>query len=169
MKQKVYIDMDGVLCDFLGAVSTSLNIPIKTHQDWEIHREACWQTIAQQGESFWANLKWLPGAKKMWESIEAICDPIILSAYPTIKDMRQDAIIGKILWLSGNISDKVAMRAIICHVSEKQLYKGNNNIIIDDNKQTIDQWHPSTGILHIDPTNSMNKLLKIIKNNNDYN
>lgn len=158
---KIYVDMDGVLCDFLGGVSRLVERNIKTRAEWAAHRDEYWQAIKAQGWSFWRDLEWCPDAKLLW-SVVAPHNPIILSAYPMIDDLRGDAIVGKHMWLSQNISRDVSNNAQLCKVYNKQLRSGPGAILIDDNKQTIPQWNKrgGIGILHTDTKSTLKELKK---------
>ena len=57
---KLYCDMDQVLVAFLSGVKKI------TGQDFErMDRETRWKTISPTLKDFWANLDWMPGAKRL--------------------------------------------------------------------------------------------------------
>ena len=156
---EIYVDMDGVLCNFLKGISTLTGADITCHADWAKNRDALWQRVHAEGINFWANLEWMPGGKKV---VSAVWGQgfRILSAYPTVEQLRPNAIIGKQIWLDNNIGRTFAGKAIICHVVEKQDYAKPGAILIDDNPRTIEQWNAKggIGILHVDVDATLKEL-----------
>ena len=57
MIENIYLDMDGVLCDFANEAAEKKYLNLKT-------RKVNWQLLNTEGEKFWENLKWIDEAKK---------------------------------------------------------------------------------------------------------
>lgn len=63
---RIYLDMDGVLCDFVGAACKlhGRDPATVTHwnffKDWGMTAEEFWRPIHEAGEDFWANLEPYP-------------------------------------------------------------------------------------------------------------
>ena len=70
----IYCDMDMVLCDFLKGAEKVLGMPFVN-----ANKQTRWEKISDTPD-FWANLPWMPGAKKIVQSIMRY-DAHILSAY----------------------------------------------------------------------------------------
>ena len=70
----IYCDMDGVLCNFMKAADKAVGGSFVTTDSDER-----WNKI-NQTKNFWANLEWMPGAKRLYQKIMRY-DPYILSAY----------------------------------------------------------------------------------------
>ena len=95
----IYCDMDQVLCNFMkGADDAVGGSFVNTDKDER------WAAI-NQTKGFWANLEWMPGAKRMYQFIEKY-DPYILSAAsgrdPTSKT-------GKMKWLAYHLRHLIQM------------------------------------------------------------
>ena len=59
----IYCDMDMVLCDFLKGAEKVLGMPFVN-----ANKQTRWEKISDTPD-FWANLPWMPGAKKIVQSI----------------------------------------------------------------------------------------------------
>ena len=106
-------------------------------------KEKRWNAI-NQTKGFWANLEWMPGAKRLWDFISKY-DTEILSAYsgrdPTSRT-------GKLKWLSKNTKIKRGKINLVMR-SDKQKYattNGKPNILIDDYIKNINEWETKGGI-----------------------
>ena len=106
-------------------------------------KETRWNAI-NQTKGFWANLEWMPGAKRLWDFISKY-DTEILSAYsgrdPTSRT-------GKLKWLSKNTKIKRGKINLVMR-SDKQKYattNGKPNVLIDDYIKNINEWEAKGGI-----------------------
>ena len=106
-------------------------------------KETRWNAI-NQTKGFWANLEWMPGAKRLWDFISKY-DTEILSAYsgrdPTSRT-------GKLKWLSKNTKIKRGKINLVMR-SDKQKYattNGKPNVLIDDYIKNIKEWEAKGGI-----------------------
>jgi hypothetical protein len=86
----VYCDMDQVLCDFLKGAEKVIGMPFPLAD-----KVGRWKTITDT-KDYWADLEWMPGAKKIVQVILKY-DAHILSAFSG-KDPNSKS--GKMKWLS---------------------------------------------------------------------
>ena len=73
----IYCDMDQVLCDFIGGAEKVIGMPFP-----QANKDERWEKI-KQTKDFWANLEWMPNAKKLYQFISRY-DTKILSAATAI-------------------------------------------------------------------------------------
>lgn len=151
----IYCDMDQVLCNFLKGAEDAIGGDFRTTD-----KEDRWAAI-NQTKDFWANLEWMPGAKRMYQFIEKY-DPYILSAAsgrdPTSKT-------GKMKWLAKNTNFKKSRIHLVMR-SQKQQYAvtdGKANILIDDYMKNIKEWESKGGIgvHHTDPRKTIGELKRL--------
>ena len=106
-------------------------------------KEERWNAI-NQTKGFWANLEWMPGAKRLWDFISKY-DTEILSAYSGRDPSSRT---GKLKWLSKNTKIKRGKINLVMR-SDKQKYattNGKPNILIDDYIKNINEWEAKGGI-----------------------
>jgi hypothetical protein len=174
---KIYCDLDGVLVDFnrgfekLDANADSLS-PTKYEKEHGL--EKMWKIVDDEGDSFWANLRWMKDGRALWDYIQQY-DPIILSS----PSRSKHSINGKVKWIERNLGisqDRPTTSSkkwepesrIILSRNKYKFAKGPNDILIDDTKAKIDKWVEAggTGVLHTDSTDTIRVLEEILSNLN---
>jgi 5'(3')-deoxyribonucleotidase len=134
----IYCDLDMVLVDFIkGADKAVGGSFVNTPKDER------WNKI-NQTKGFWANLDWMPGAKRLYDFIMKY-DPHVLSAYagrdPTSRT-------GKLKWLKKNTKWKSSRINLVIR-SHKQKFAttdGKPNVLIDDYEKNTKEWISNGGI-----------------------
>tara|TARA_B100000315_G_C14137042_1_gene389638 strand:- start:7 stop:522 length:516 start_codon:yes stop_codon:yes gene_type:complete len=134
----IYCDLDMVLVDFVKSADKAVGGSfVNTPKDER------WNKI-NQTKGFWANLDWMPGAKRLYDFIMKY-DPQVLSAYagrdPTSRT-------GKLKWLKKNTKWKSSRINLVIR-SHKQKFAttdGKPNVLIDDYEKNINDWESSGGI-----------------------
>jgi uncharacterized protein YbaR (Trm112 family) len=151
----IFCDMDQVLCNFMKGAEKAIGGSFASAD-----KEERWKAI-NQTKGFWANLEWMPGAKRMYQFIEKY-DPYILSAAssrdPTSK-------VGKYKWLAKNTNFPKSRINLVMR-SQKQQYAvtdGKPNILIDDYMKNIKEWENKGGIgvHHTDPRKTIGELKRL--------
>lgn len=136
---EIYCDMDEVLCAFLRGAEKAVGGDF-TKSD----KEERWKLI-NQTKNFWANLDWMPGAKRLHDFIIRY-NPHILSAY---SNRDPNSRTGKLKWLKKNTKFTRANTHLVMR-SQKQAYAKNRdgepNVLIDDYMKNIKEWNAKGGI-----------------------
>ena len=158
----LYVDMDGVLVDFLGGAGKATDMKFKTHMDWEKVKKTEWKTLANIGSRFWAKLPWMNDGKKLWSFVKQY-EPRILSAFPQATENKQNAIDGKREWIKKNLSGVKEVNLV--KGQDKQNFARKNAILIDDSKRNIDQFRRAggIGILHTSASDTIKQLKKYLE------
>ena len=134
----IFCDMDEVLVAFRSGAEKVIGMPFP-----DADKEERWNAI-NQTKGFWANLNWMPGAKRLWDFISKY-DTEILSAYSNRDPSSRT---GKLKWLSKNTKIKRGKINLVMR-SDKQKYattNGKPNILIDDYIKNINEWEAKGGI-----------------------
>ena len=146
---KIFVDMDGVLCDFSGRYKDLFN------EEFESVKKP-WPKINSKGMSFWSEMAWTSDGKQLWKALKTHKPTILSSPGLDIGGISE----GKKEWLTKHLPG-------IKYILERQkhLYAGKNKILIDDTADKIDKWTAAggIGILHKNTKTTLQKLNKYLK------
>lgn len=158
---KCFLDLDGVLVDFVSGACKIHGIPIDYTQSenrgkWDIEQlmgissSDFWKPLEFD---FWANLEWMSDGKEILKSVERTFgrDNIAILTSPS-KNIGCAS--GKVVWLEKNMPE-YARQYIISPV--KHFCAGPKTVLIDDSDQNIKdfEWAGGKGILVPRPWNSL--------------
>ena len=153
---RIYVDMDGVLCDFVLAAkrATGQNwVGLRSNQDWESIKNT---------KNFWANMPWTRDGKQLWSYVKKF-KPHILSAFsPEDPNCKP----GKMRWLRKEIGYTQNFMINIVRRREKKKFAMNKRqpaILIDDYPKNVQQFKSAggIGILHSNTQTTISQLRKI--------
>jgi hypothetical protein len=170
---RIYCDLDGVLVDFnRGFKNLDANNDKLTPSEYEekYGLDKMWSIIDEEGESFWANLRWKKDGRELWDYIRRY-DPVILSS----PSRSKNSITGKMKWIKRNLGINQSeptksskkweddSRIILSRYKYK-FAKGPNDILIDDTREKIEKWVEAggTGVLHTDSTDTIRVVEDIV-------
>lgn len=164
MQRKVFLDMDGVIADFIGALckvhgrETPYTKPeslgkFDTEKLWGISDKEFWAPVAENSLEFWEGIDKTPEADELVKlavvefGIENVC---ILTA-PS-KDAG--SVPGKQEWIK-RYYPCFSKRMIFATASAKQFCAGPGKFLIDDKDSNVDEFDDAggTGILVPRPWN----------------
>jgi hypothetical protein len=157
---KIFLDLDGVLCDFdqgvrdLGpeaAAGLAEDAPQATKQ-------VMYDAIEKAGEAWWANLKWTEGGKDLWKIVEKF-NPVLLSS----PGKFQWASSGKQVWVKNNLP---GTSLFLTESKSEYIDPYEMSILIDDNKNNVGAWEESggEGILYTSTPDMERKFLELLWN-----
>lgn len=144
---KLFIDLDGVLCDFESRVFKIFGKPPK-----EISPKVMWHKLASI-DNFYGDLDWMPDGRDLWTGVKHL-NPTILTGIP----MGNWAPKQKRYWCLRNLGQDVPV--ITCFAKEKQKFGHPGDILIDDTMRNIDAWKNMGGI-GIHHTTAQTSLIKL--------
>jgi hypothetical protein len=147
--------MDGVLVDFVKGYKKLTGIDTTNYVN---STPEFWQPVDEQGPSYWANLDWTRDGQQLWSYIKKY-KPNILSS----PSRSMTSKVGKQAWVQIHIPKSQYKELFLYSRHEKQLFAGENKILIDDLAKTIDEWNAKggIGILHTSAANTMLQLKKL--------
>jgi len=142
----VFVDMDEVLCDFVGAACRALG---RERPDpwpvgaWSIQFALGLESSSEMWKAcrphhqFFAGLDWMPDGREIWETVRELVDParVFLLSTPSREPGSWS---GKIEWVRRHIGEGQVARTILCE--KKRLLASSGSILFDDRPETVREW-----------------------------
>jgi 5'(3')-deoxyribonucleotidase len=171
---KVYLDIDGVLANFLGSLHRVFKLPYeyekypypfglwdmfsKMHPDmpFDIINGAC-------HESFWANLKWMHDGRRIYDTVMTHFDDIKLLTTPM---PNPGSWTGKYKWVLSELGPCMAKNLIVTTTS-KDIVAGPGSLLIDDRDENVEEFREAGGKAILVPR-PWNKLYQLRFNTLDH-
>lgn len=159
--ERVFVDLDGVLADWVGGVTRLLrNDDVKT-PDWSISNDmakalgisgnAMWSAIDTAGESFWAELEPFPWAEQLWARAKAAGPAIVL----TSPSHHPSSLAGKLQWMNEHLGHGKPFRDFLIG-PRKDMCAAPGSLLIDDRASSCRAFEEAGGqaVLFPRPWNS---------------
>ena len=143
----VYLDMDGVQADFAGAVTEKIGMghkEAKHKTEEEIEKLA--NSSHEEVRDFFAELKQLPGGKKITDWLNSNNISYTILSAPLRGSYAKSSIMGKQAWLQKHTPNAVKGAIFKHDKHEHALDGGRPNILIDDYGKKINAWQQAGGI-----------------------
>lgn len=157
MINTIFLDMDGVLVNFLGGLHKALDVPydinnypykkgkwnmltdIKAFADIPATFEECNDCCTT---SFWQNLKWMHDGHHILRAIynRFNADKIYLLTTPM---PNLESASGKMMWIKGNLP--VHLKHTIITQAPKHLLARPDTLLIDDKDENVDGFREAGG------------------------
>ena len=157
----IFLDMDGVLTDFVSAVRKLGEGPAKGLGDGprQEDRQAMDKAVEEAGEAFWSKMPWMKDGRELWKVFKPF-RPTILTAPGKFTTAK----IGKTEWVRNNIP---GTSLFFSNTKYEYVDRYEPSILIDDQKPMIDAWEQAggIGILHQSLANTERQFLELLWNN----
>lgn len=150
----IFLDMDGVLCDFIGAAFAAhgQRFDPETYPKgvWDCESvigcndaDEFWQRIDFAGEAFWENLDPYPWASDL---VERLCnmDLVTISTSPSRSPYSYS---GKRRWLQKHGFDRIDSM----FGKSKHLLASTGRVLIDDGEHNTTKWEAAGGVAVLVP------------------
>lgn len=159
----IYLDMDGVLVDFIGHVFRLFGVDLSKGRDlretvrgWdgitdglsealgrEVSGKELWESIAKAGMEFWADMPWCPWGKELLVECEKIA-PVVIMTTPTREPLSAA---GKAAWIYKNLPGHGMYALSPC----KHLMAHPGALLIDDSDTNVSNFAKSGGMAYLFP------------------
>lgn len=150
-KPIVFIDMDGVLCNWTKGVADILEMDYdKFLREWppgtasisdvlKVKQSAYWNKIDKAGAAFWRALEPFPWFEELWEAAEEVGEVKIL----TSPSCHGSSAHGKMQWIADRFGRFKWRNYVI--TNQKWLCAGPGRILIDDNDKQCQDFTSAGG------------------------
>lgn len=155
MNRQVFLDMDGVIADFVGAICkahgrvTPYTRPealgkFDTEKLWGLTSEQFWSPIATNSFEFWDDIPKTPEADEIVKlaTLEFGIENVAILTAPS-KD--HGSVPGKRAWMS-RYYPCFAKRMIFATASAKKFCAGPGKYLIDDKDTNVDEFDEAGGV-----------------------
>lgn len=151
---KLYVDLDGVLCDLQRAMAELMGTKLDRDKDWPDSREL-WAKVDEAGEKFWAEIEWQPGGKRLWDALKSYKLTILSSP-----SRHESSKVGKRKWVRENLGSDVD----VIIEPNKEKYASPDAILVDDRQKVLDKWTAAggVGVLHTDTAKTIKRVAELM-------
>jgi predicted ABC-type ATPase len=148
---KIYVDMDGVLCDFDTQFKNTKGSQGKLfHHHGDVRG---WAIVNSGGSKWWSSMPWMKDGKKLWSFVSSLGYPVEILSSPSD---RTDSRTGKLEWVKNNLGADIKVNF---SKTKHEFAKSKKDILIDDLTKHISNWNRvGTGILYKNFEDTKNKL-----------
>jgi len=165
-QRTVYVDMDGVICDFNKHFEELFGIHPSTHKDSDVD---FWKVFNQNPKGFFRNLKPFHGYLEFLAFVVRHAEAYgynvkYLTALSTMNALSlEEQLTDKIEWIKKYTQDYGILIPVcyVDHSSDKKNYAEHGMILIDDLESNIRDWreHKGTAVHHKSYATSMVDLM----------
>lgn len=138
MIKTIYLDMDGVLCDFKSAVVDKyIYNPTKNTINWDV--------LKNLGSKFWADLQWIREGQRLYAWLYKFCieQRITLCVLSSIG--FREGKVGKQQWLEKNVTINPMCIYFVDKNSDKIHFAEKNALLIDDYGKNVERFIQAGG------------------------
>lgn len=155
-KYKIFLDLDGVLCDWESQFKKfSGGVPVDTYEA-EHGEQKRYELVRKNSPEYYSTMNWTKDGKILYNFVKNF--PVSILSHSTDPESK----VGKLKWLEDN---KINFKPIlVSNREDKKKYANPNSILIDDNINNITEFNQmgGIGILHTNATQTINKLKEIL-------
>lgn len=143
MIDTIYLDMDGVLADFVGGACELFNFDTTKIDNWDMPKtmgisdKEFWSVINQKEVGFWAELERYPWANDLVAMCHEYTDNVIVLSDSSGSKFTYE---GKRAWMEYYYPD-----IPLYLVEEKWRLAKSSCLLIDDKPSTLHSWHAEGG------------------------
>jgi len=149
----VYIDMDGVLVNWLDSAIQACGLTLDSElinglEEGKSVKDYCpnvWDHINQYGPEWWANLEPLPWYNELIDTVDAVGLPYCVLSSPgsilRYPETAKNACQGKIDWMTKYLPE---VDLVLAH--SKYYCASSDKFLIDDNYGKLDKFNQYDGI-----------------------
>lgn len=155
---QIFVDMDGVLCDFISAAQRVHRRPVSHEgvtwdffKGWGLTSEQFWGELERKGEQFWSMLDPYPWFDDIVSVVKSFDDEFCLATSPS---QDPECLSGKAKWCDMHLPDVGVGRR---HMTGSKWHLAKRGrVLIDDHSINCSRWadHGGRAIMFPQPWNA---------------
>jgi 5'(3')-deoxyribonucleotidase len=142
--KRIFVDMDGVLTDFVGSVCKLFNYndawPYGEYDINKVIGQSIWPRLEQEGRKFWSEMDKTDECNDLMSML--VGKDYYICTSPT---MDPQSAAGKLEWLRKYFPHAFKNRRFVI-TPWKHFLTGTGNVLIDDSDDQIASWKKAGGI-----------------------
>ena len=150
----VFLDLDGVLADFVGGVHEAFNLSYSYAEypyskglwDWFAEAGLTWDRVDSAcNAEFWANLKWIIGGRDIYNTAKKYSRQSGNSLNLLTTPMKNiNSTVGKLTWIQQHLGENRRKQALITG-AKKEIFAGPDTLLIDDWDRNVEEFRKAGG------------------------
>lgn len=138
MIKTIYLDMDGVLCDFMSAVVDKyIYDPTKNTINWDM--------LKHMGSEFWANLQWIREGERLYAWLYQFCIEQRISLCILSSIGYREGKIGKKQWIEQHMNINPMCIYFVDNNNDKMQFAEKDALLIDDYGRNVARFIQAGG------------------------
>jgi hypothetical protein len=144
---KVFLDLDGVLVNFVGGLFDAFHLPEQAPAEYEffgseIFPPVFWEVNERCTREFWENLEWTEDGRQILALVEGFfpAEDVYLLSTPM---PNRESWTGKYEWVLKNMP--TYRERLIIMRNCKSVLAAPNHLLVDDKEQNIEQFVEAGG------------------------
>lgn len=158
--ERVFVDMDGVLADFITGIESAdfLDKPLVTEQDYDNNK------VSFINKRLFRNLPPMEGMLDLIDFIKQHNLPWEILSAAGLTENRNLAVYDKTAWIREHVCPYVAVTCT-ANGKKKAIFAKPNRVLIDDRLDNIEAWEKAggIGILHKSVAETIETLTSLIR------
>lgn len=145
---RIYLDIDGVLADFVGAAARYMKFDPTLVTEWDFYSligttdKDFWDCVKSHGQEFWSSMEAYPWCHSLFGDCNAVAPVTLLTAPPPRSDCRPSAIAGRVEWIHATFGESFRDYFAGC---KKETVATPNSLLIDDNDSNCKKFEDAGG------------------------
>lgn len=141
----IFLDMDGVITDFVEAAGVAIGHPNHVPQRWDyfetlgMTQDQFWEHIDARGEDFWTNLRPYPWFLELFGAMQRQGRKVFITSTPSRARWSAS---GKIKWLRTHLNDTYNDYIFL---TDKTVLAGPGRVLVDDNERSCVAFREAGG------------------------
>lgn len=145
---KIYLDVDGVLADFVGTSARYMGFDPGAVTQWDFYSQIgttdkeFWDRVKSHGQEFWSSMDCYPWCNELFQACRQTAHVSLLTAPPQRADVRPNGIAGRVEWIHATFGESFKDYFAGC---KKETLAAPDTLLIDDSDSNCKKFEAAGG------------------------